>query len=205
MHEGLGEAGSRDVGNGFVDDKSGEVAHGGQEVRVASCSVLGFAGGPKINGKDEERRADGPGKEKFAVSADVFTSGDAVSALTTPVDDVLPHVRPKEAEAKAVEGLVLFEMTGSRGSMKGGEDSATKGTRDDNEHELAVELEMLVDDEAMVDEACRVGVKVAAEAAINGFKFFLWPGCGWLAAKAAADDVGVRVVVVSDCPVRRCW
>jgi hypothetical protein len=62
-------------------------------------------------------------------------------------------MRPKEAEADAMQSLVDSHMTGRGRGMVSREDVATKGRRNDDQHQhLLIVLNGLVNDELAIEE-----------------------------------------------------
>ena len=113
--------------------------------------------------ENEEGDTDGPREEKLTVPTNMGTRSNAVSTFFTPGFDVSSHVGPVEAKSKAVEGLEFAHVTGSWGSMVGRKYSAAQGTRDNNEHQLAVIcFEALVEDKPVIDKGDGVGAQRSA-------------------------------------------
>ena len=69
--------------------------------------------------QNEEGDAHRPREDEFAVGLDVTGGGNAVGTLLAPVGHVLADLRPKEAEAEAVEHFVSAHVTGGGGGVVG--------------------------------------------------------------------------------------
>ena len=111
FHEGFGKR--RGVGGLKLDEdgEAGEVAHGGEDVLRAVVSSDG-ARLPDVDVDDGEWGGDRPGVHEFAVATDAGVGQDAVGTGAEPGFDVGAELVPIEAQADAVERLVLLQVAG---------------------------------------------------------------------------------------------
>ena len=85
--------------------------------------------------QDIKRAAEGPRKDKLAVSGDGAVSSGAMGTLKNPVGNVFAGTWPEEAQPNSVQGLVDTYVAGGRRSMVGREDVTSKRQRNDDKHE----------------------------------------------------------------------
>jgi len=116
LHEEIGERRGCGSGEVIANNKTSEVAHGGEEMgRGAHPAVfLGDAAGfPEIDVKNVEGRADGPREMKFTVVTSGFEGGVALAASAAGRVDVGGHAGPEKALPDLVKGFVAAEVTAS--------------------------------------------------------------------------------------------
>jgi hypothetical protein len=114
-----------DVVGGVDKHKTGEVAHGIQEVSVAA--VIGnFARSPKINMENVKWAAERPREDELAVASDSAVGSDAMRALEDPISDIFATEGPKEPKTNAMESLVNAHMTSGRRSVVSRKDVAAE-------------------------------------------------------------------------------
>jgi hypothetical protein len=80
------------------------------------------AGNPEMAMQDEHGCGDGPTKEDFAVSANMFVCKDAMRAFSDPINDVLTTTWPEEAHPNAEQRFVDAKVTTNGAAMKDIED-----------------------------------------------------------------------------------
>jgi hypothetical protein len=89
--------------------------------------------------------------------------------LEAPVGYILATVWPEKTEADAMEGFVNPHMPGRRGCMVGGEDIASKGGGDDDEHEqFSIVLNRLENNQFAVNKGEAVATDIVAVGRMQG-------------------------------------
>ena len=136
-----------DVVGGVDKHKTGEVAHGIQEISVAA--VIGnLARSPKINMENVKRAAERPREDELAVASDSAVGSDAMRTLENPISNVLATEGPEEPKTNAMESLVNAHVTSGRGSVVSGKDVTAEGQRHNDKHQkLFVVLNGLEDNQ----------------------------------------------------------
>jgi len=152
LDEEASEIVGADIVGGSDEDEAGEITHGIHQICFATV-VCDFARSPEIDVEDIEGAAEGPGEDELAVAGDSAVGSDTVRAAENPFGNVFAAMRPKEAEADAMQSLVDSHMTGRGRGMVSREDVATKGRRNDDQHQhLLIVLNGLVNDELAIEE-----------------------------------------------------
>jgi hypothetical protein len=100
---------SSDIVSGSDKDKTSEITHGIQKVRLSTV-VGDVARSPEIDVEDVERATERPGEDELAVAGDSAIRSDAVRALKNPIGNVFAALWPKEAETDAMQGFVDAHM-----------------------------------------------------------------------------------------------
>ena len=145
--------------------------------------------------EDIKRAAEGPRKDKLAISGDSAVSSDAMRTLKNPVGDVLAGTWPEEAQPNSVQGLVDAHVAGGRRSMVGREDVTSKRQRNDDEHEeFLVVLNRLEDDELAVEKRESVLSDVVSVRRMKSKNIGL--GKGRRGRQTIKEEFGIRILLV---------
>jgi hypothetical protein len=116
LNKETGEVMSSDVVSSIDKHETSQVAHGVQQISVATI-IGNIARGPKIDMENVKGAAEGPREDKFTVASDGAVHGDAVRALKHPIGNVFTTLWPEESEADAMEGLVDAHVPSRRRSV----------------------------------------------------------------------------------------
>jgi hypothetical protein len=190
---------SSNVVSGIDKYKASQVAHGVQQISVATV-ISNVAGGPKIDVKDVEGTAKGPGEDKFTVAGDGTVDGDAMRTLEHPVGNVFATLWPEESEADAVKSLVDAHVPSRRRGVVGGEDVTSKREWDDNQHKhFLVVLHWLEDDQFTLDDGDAVTTNIIAISRIDGGEIRF--GDGRRRGQAVKKQLSVGVLLIGGEPI----
>jgi hypothetical protein len=70
--ENSGKIMGRNVGNSGLDNKTGQITHGGEQVSVAAVVSEGTRCPAQVNVQDKEGAGDGPGEDELFVLTSLF-------------------------------------------------------------------------------------------------------------------------------------